>query len=51
MILPGGDPDAGMPADQVEIHGIELDESVPAVKDSQFRLVEESTLLVQLAVL
>ena len=23
MILPGGDPDAGMPAEQAEIHGIE----------------------------
>jgi len=23
VILPGGDPDAGMPADQAEIHGIE----------------------------
>ena len=23
MILPGGDPDAGIPADQADIHGIE----------------------------
>ena len=27
MIQPGGDPDAGMPADQAEIHGIEREEA------------------------
>ena len=40
MVQPGGDPDAGMPAEQAEIHGTErgppTDESerYPAVTDS-----------------
>ena len=40
MVLPGGDPDAGMPAEQAEIHGtergppLEEPERYPIVTDS-----------------